>query len=279
MGKIKIHVLHTGKVCVDPALPFKSTSKNPIAYTGIFRNPRNRLWLPVSAYLIQHPKGLILFDTGWHREVSPKGVYSRTSQIKHMYFRHYLLNQAKLPKGEAIDEQLGNMGIKTSDLDYVILSHLHTDHVSGLKQVKDAKRIMVSEIEWKDTKKYPIRYAKRMWDGVNIETFKFQDSQYGPVGKSYDLFGDGSIILVNIPGHTNGLAAMMILRDDKYVLLFSDGGYAEKSWKEMIAPGTALKPEQAMKSIKWIKIMSSKQECIESLANHDPNVIPHVISL
>lgn len=89
MENIKIHVLQTGTVCVDLALPFKSESKKTIAYTGIGRNQKNRLWLPVSAYLIEHPKGLILFDTGGHREVSPSGEYNRRVQIKHMCFRHY----------------------------------------------------------------------------------------------------------------------------------------------------------------------------------------------
>lgn len=279
MENIKIHVLQTGTVCVDPALPFKSESKNPIAYTGICRNPKNRLWLPVSAYLVEHPNGLILFDTGWHREISPNGEYNRRAQIKHMYFRHYLLNQGKLPKGEAIDEQLAKMNIKTSDLDYVIMSHLHTDHASGLKLVKDAKKILVSKPEMDDAIKYPIRYAKRMWDGIKFDTFEFKQTGVGPVGKSYDFFGDGTIELISIPGHTNGLTAMKINNNGKYVLLFADGGYAEKSWKKMIAPGTALDKESAMNSIAWIKEMSSKKECLESLANHDPDVIPHEIIL
>ena len=279
MENIKISVIHTGTVCVDPALPFKSNSKNPIAFTGFGRNPQNRLWLPVSTYLIDHPKGLILFDTGWHREVSPDGNYNRRAQIKHMYLRHYLLNQAKLPKGKAVDEQLAQRNIKPEDIDYVILSHLHTDHASGLKQVKNAKNILVSKPEMDDAMKYPIRYTKRMWEGVNMDTFDFQSTGKGPVGLSYDLFGDGSIELINIPGHTNGLAAMKINNNGKFVLLFSDGGYAEKSWKEMIAPGTALDKDKAMKSIAWIRELSSSKECLESLANHDTNVIPHEIVL
>lgn len=77
MEKIKIHVFHCGEVGVDPAVSFRDVSKNPIAYTGIGRSNKLRIWLPVSAYLIEHPKGLILIDTGWHKEV-------RTNQRKHM---------------------------------------------------------------------------------------------------------------------------------------------------------------------------------------------------
>ena len=279
MSEIKIHVLHTGSVCVDPALPFKENTHNPIAFTGIGRNTKKRLWLPVSAYLIEHPKGLILFDTGWHREVSPVGKYDRKSQIKHMCLRHYLLNQGLLPKGEAIDEQLAAMGIRPSDIHFLLLSHMHTDHASGLKLVRDAKKILTSRPEWEDTKKYCIRYAARMWDDVPVSTFDFTDTGIGPVGMSFDLFMDGTAVLVNIPGHTNGLFAVLIRNGRKYVLLFSDGGYARKSWELLIPPGTAIDADKVMKSLHWIRKMSESADCVESLANHDPDVVPHIITI
>ncbi len=120
------------------------------------------------------------------------------------------------------------------------MSHLHTDHASGLRQFSGAKKFLVSAPELDDTKKFPIRYAASMWDGINFETFDFEETGEGLVGKSFDLFGDGSIKLINIPEHTSGLVTMKISNGDKFVLLFSDGGYAEKSWKEEIPPGTAL---------------------------------------
>ena len=128
---IKIHVFHTGTVHVSKALPFKDAKKNPnpIQLTSITPYGRkNRIWLPVSAYLIEHPQGKLLVDTGWHREISPIGQYNRRAQIKHMGMGHFLLNQGMLPKGESIVEQLSDkMSISPQDLDYVILTHLHTD--------------------------------------------------------------------------------------------------------------------------------------------------------
>ncbi len=277
---IKIHVIHTGKVYVSPALPFKDAVKNPnplqLTLLSLYGR-RNRIWLPVSAYLIEHPKGLLLFDTGWHREVSPNGEYDRIAQVKHMGVGHFLLNQAILPKGEALVEQLAAKNIFPKDIDYVIMSHLHTDHASGLRQLIGAKKFLVSAPELDDTKKFPIRYAASMWDGINFETFNFAETGAGPVGRSFDFFGDGSIELINIPGHTSGLAAMKISSGGKFVLLFSDGGYAEKSWREEIPPGTALDETQALNSLRWIAKMSSAPECVESLANHDADVIPHEI--
>ena len=60
MANIKIHVFHTGEVCVAPDLPFGGDNSNAIKASGILGKKEDRLWLPVSAYLIEHPKGKIL---------------------------------------------------------------------------------------------------------------------------------------------------------------------------------------------------------------------------
>ena len=79
---IKIHVFHTGEVCVSPHLPYGGENCNIIKASGIFGKKSKRLHLPVSSYLIEHPKGKIIVDCGWHRDMSPNGGYDNKSQIK-----------------------------------------------------------------------------------------------------------------------------------------------------------------------------------------------------
>ena len=124
-----------------------------------------------------------------------------------------------------------------------------------------------------------IRYKKKWWEGVDLQTIEWNGTE-GPARKSFDLFGDGSIKMINIPGHCDGLCAVKITREDgKYVLLFSDGGYATKSWKEMITSGVSLDKEMQRKSLQWIREQSMDANCIESLATHDTDIKPHVIEL
>ena len=68
-NSIKIHVMHTGLVRVDKGLPFHGLFRNPLAFTGILRSAKNKVTLPVSSYLIEHPNGLILVDTGWGKTI------------------------------------------------------------------------------------------------------------------------------------------------------------------------------------------------------------------
>ena len=278
---MKVHVLHTGEVRVSPYLPFGGDNCNLLKASGMTTPKEDWIWLPVSVYLIEHPKGLILVDTGWHRDMSPEGVYDKAAQIKSLGSRVlYNVNQGQIPLGEAVDEQLEAMGIKPADLDYVLLTHLDCDHANGLRAVKDAKHIIEAQEELDCARKNGfIRYKKKWWEGVDLQTIEWNGTE-GPAQKSFDLFGDGSIKMINIPGHCDGLCAVKITREDgRYVLLFSDGGYATKSWKEMITSGVSLDKEMQRKSLQWIREQSMDTNCIESLATHDTDIKPHVIEL
>ena len=60
---ITVHIFHTGSVRVAPALPFGGERCGPLKAAGLLGR-RDRLWLPVSAYLIDCPQGRVLFDCG-----------------------------------------------------------------------------------------------------------------------------------------------------------------------------------------------------------------------
>jgi glyoxylase-like metal-dependent hydrolase (beta-lactamase superfamily II) len=282
MADIKIHVFHTGEVCVAPDLPFGGDNSNAIKASGVFGDKSERIWLPVSAYLIEHPKGKFLVDTGWARDVSPNGEFDKKAQIKSLgSVLLYEVNQGRIGLGQCIDEQLFKMGIKDSDIDAVLITHLDCDHANGLKQVKGAKKFMVAADEVKFANKVAnkVRYYKGWWEGIDLTEFEWNDTE-GPVGKSYDLLGDGSIALINIPGHADGLYAVKVKNEEgKFVLLFSDGGYARKSWEEMITSGIAADKTLQKQSLAGIREQSLDPNCVESRPNHDPDIAPHTIEL
>lgn len=283
METIKIRVLHCGRVHTSPYLPFDTDNAGMLKVAGIGVPKKNWVWMPVSAYYIEHPKAKILVDTGWSRRISPEGVIDRKAQIAELGRVLYSMNQGYLPAGEAVDEQLRKLGVSSSELDYVVLTHLDCDHVCGVHQVADARHILVSEAEMRFAEKFSItnkfRFQKRWCRDVPIGLFPWSGSE-GPFRRSYDLLGDGSVQLINIPGHTEGLVAVKITNiEGKYVLIDSDGAYGSKSWEEMILPGIADNRKEQLISLQWIREMSMSENCIESLANHDAEVKPHIIEL
>ena len=254
------------------AVPFRDVSKNPIAYTGIGRSKKLRVWLPVTSYLIEHPKGNILIDTGWHTDV-------RSKPIKHLSPLLYIASKPKLPNGKAVNEQLEKLNIQTKDLDYVFLTHMDCDHASGLELVKDAKRIMISKEELEAIIKGNVRYSKRFWSGINIEGFTMEYSEYGPFNRGYDVFGDGTVVLIDTKGHTEGNVVVMVKNNNKFILITGDCGYAKDSWENLRIPGPLVNKEDMITSLKWIRNMANKKECMGVFATHDLKVKEGIIVL
>ena len=263
--KIKLTILHSGSTIVDGSTIFAPAimPKFPrLAMLGFLRKDTDKLEIPVTAYLIEHPKGKILIDTGFHKDV-------RMHPIKNLTLVHYLVNKPLQSRGQAVDEMLAELGITPEDLDYVILTHLHSDHAGGVKQFKNAKKILVNDRELAYAQKNKLEFVSSLWDNVPLETFKFNHSDIGPANESYDLFGDGTIQLVYLPGHTPGLTGILIKNNGKSLLLTSDCGYARKSWEKMILPGVMADRENTIKSLQWINKLSQQDNCIDCLATHE----------
>lgn len=270
--KIKIHVLHTGLVKVDKALPYHGLFRNPLAFTGLFRSEVNQIILPVSSYLIEHPKGLILIDTGWNKTIRQSDFQELGLQMQ--------INKGYLPAGWAVDERLQALGYESSDLDYVLMSHLHCDHASGMKLVKDAKKILVSNAEWQVANKLPLVYLPHEWAGVKVSTYDFDNGKIGPFSQSMDLFGDGSVIQIYTPGHSAGLTSTMVKGSDgKYVLLSADVGYSQQSIEKMLTPGICVNRNQAITSLGWTRELEHDPNCLQVLTNHDPKINQQIIEL
>lgn len=140
---IRIHVLHCGSMLVSKAVPYGGGVNLKNARRGVFDKVADRVELPVSAYLIEHPKGKVLIDTGWSREISPEGVYDAAAVKRQLPGYLAAFYHPWVEKGKTVAEQLAAMGIAPEDLSAVVLTHLDADHTSGLRSVKNAQRILL----------------------------------------------------------------------------------------------------------------------------------------
>ena len=278
---MKIHVLHCGYIQVSESVPYGNRIDLKNTARQLTAPDRNRITLPVCAYLIEHPKGLILVDTGWCRDISPRGVYDPEAVRKVLPPHLASLFHPYVPEGMAIHEQLAAMGIRPEKLDYVMLTHLDPDHVAGLKHVSKAKRIILPEDEyfWSCRTVYKTRQPWSLWHDQPIERLYYRGSPLGPNRWAIDLFGDESIQLVNVPGHTDGQAAIIVRSGGRFVLLAADAAYSPRNWQEMITPGFGFAREWQLKSLKWIAEMAADPGCVAVLCSHDSAIAPTLITI
>ena len=172
---MRVHIFHTGKVTVDRAIPYHES--NPLAVTGLFRGKDKKLTLPVSCYLIEHPKGKILIDTGW----DTKYAHERP----HRFFG--LLDSISTPligETDGVDSKLQVLQIRPQKIDCVYFSHMDFDHTSGIPLVEGAKRFSTAREELSDANRYFFRYVKASWQSVNIEPFEYENNGVGRCAKA-----------------------------------------------------------------------------------------------
>ena len=156
--------------------------------------------LPVICTLLRHAQGNVLFDTGCHPDV-PENPASRWHGMEKFMI-------PIMPKGENVLSGLSGIGVEADDIDVVICSHLHPDHCGCNAFFKRATVIVqardVAAARAPDAEKFG--FLSVDWD-VGLPLDEIEGGR--------DLFGDGRIVLIPLPGHTPGsMGALIALERD-----------------------------------------------------------------
>lgn len=177
--------------------------------------------LPVNAFLVEHPAGVCLFDAGQSARAAQPGYFPRW----HPFFR---LARFELAEADEVAARLEASGLRPQRVRWVVLSHLHTDHVGGLEALRDAE-VVVSRVEWeraRGTRGKLRGYLPQYWPtGLEPTLLDLNNGGFGPFPASHDLAGDGSLIVVATPGHTPGHVSLVVRRPGESVLLGGDLGH------------------------------------------------------
>ena len=278
---MKIHVLHCGYIRIAEELLDNGGNFSTDIAKAMLTPDRDRVTLPVSAYLIEHRSGLYLVDTGWSRDISPNGNYDFKAACSVLPKHLAALYHPFVPQGMTAREQLDARGIRPEDIKAVLITHLDADHVAGLRSMSNAQRIIIPEDEayWSVRTKYRMRQVRELWETVRYERLFYRGQLLGPMNKTIDITGDGSIMMVNMPGHTDGHTGVMVSEEGKRVLIAADAAISSDNWKMMRPAGLAIDKELQKKTLRWIKTVSSDPDCVSVLCSHDPHLQPQTITV
>src|SRR5262245_2031769 len=176
--------------------------------------------VPCPAFLIRHPSaGAILVDTGLHPSIATDG---------HENFGRLATRFGKpsLDAGADVPAQLRKRGLEPSELPVVVMTHMHIDHTSAISEFPDSTFVL-SETEWEAAASGPRPalngYRRPHFDyAFDYRTVDFDRGgidSYATFGRSFDLFGDGSIRLAYTPGHSPGhISVVCRLKERDFVI-------------------------------------------------------------
>jgi N-acyl homoserine lactone hydrolase len=182
-------------------------------------------WTPAAFFLIRHPKGDVLVDTGIDdREIAaPGSVWGKLAG----YF-----GLKKSPES-SIESQLASAGVKVDDIKYVILTHLHLDHAGNISKFPKATLIIQNE-ELKQA-----WWPDKGFEGAYLED-DIKDTKRFNVMRldgNLDLFGDHRIELIRVSGHTPGSQIVVAhLGKTGAVLFTGDAVYTRQNLEKNVLP-------------------------------------------
>jgi glyoxylase-like metal-dependent hydrolase (beta-lactamase superfamily II) len=140
-------------------------------------------------YLVVHPKGTLMWDVGLVPDSQVNGTRQGTSSV-----------------AKTLKSQLAEIGYSAADINYLALSHLHSDHTANANDFAGSTWL-VHQTE-RDAMFAPAQPAGRGGRGgpVAPATYsKLKDSKTTILTeKDYDVFGDGTVVIQYAPGHTPG---------------------------------------------------------------------------
>ena len=201
-----------------------------VARRGAGRRP---VRFPALVAVVRHPGGVVLVDTGY----APRVVDALSRGLDRVYGR--LLPVSVTPE-EAAVAQLAQRGIRAEDVTHVVLTHLHADHVAGLRDFPRAsvvvRRAAVEQaVRIRGVARLrrglvpsllPDDLADRVLDPATLPPASPSDAAaLAPLDGARDLLGDGAVLVVPLPGHAAGHLGVRVRAPGVDVLLVGDAAW------------------------------------------------------
>jgi len=251
---MNITAIQTGVVRVKPLFIKGSVGVGGmLPFLVKLHSEREFIDIPIYAWAIEHAEGVIIVDTG-DSSASVSDFVTATRYV--------------IAPEEEIGPQLAARGIKQTDIAKVVLTHIHGDHVRGLKHFQNAP-IYLRDAEYTDARTLLNRAITPLPAGLSPTLFSLLPEPLGPFAQSYPLTRDGTVIAVPTPGHTPGHISVVVRDGDLSYFLSGDITYTEAALLDQALQGPTRAPKQQVETLrKTLDFVQSSPTIY--LPSHDP---------
>ena len=267
---VELDVMVVGQVPTPYAYVFRPENGNRLTRLAAVFDPRGDVvQSPCLAYVLRHPSaGAILIDTGLHPGASDNLLRDFGLPIA-LVFRN--LEPAEVP----YEDQLRGLGAEASEVERVIMTHLHVDHTSGMRLLPQAKFVCTCEVGGCNGRAAGgngyVSHHLPPRPRMELVEFERVGEPHGPFAKTIDLLGDGSIRLISTPGHTAGHMSVLVrVPGGHEVLVVGDAVYTLRSIREEILPLLTVNDADYLRSLRELKAFSEQEPEATLVPSHDP---------
>ncbi|NWE77803.1 N-acyl homoserine lactonase family protein [Pseudomonas yamanorum] len=264
---IKLTSIQTGTVSIRPHHHCGTEGRGPIQRKIDMLMDKD--WvedLPIYSYLIEHPEGNFLIDTGDSADHAHKDYLPSW----HPFFRHSVV--VKVAPGEEVGDQLRARGLDPArDIKAVILTHMHHDHAGGLNHFPHTQ-IIVSKENFLLANSFigkifgclPQHFPR--WLAPTL--IEFKNEAFGPFQQSYPLTKDKRILLVPTPGHMRGHMSVIVRTSDVTYFMAGDSTYDQNLLLEELVDGVTYDVDLSKRTLRQIMALGEMEPTV-LLPAHD----------
>ncbi|MEB2284369.1 MAG: hypothetical protein B6D46_13935 [Polyangiaceae bacterium UTPRO1] len=212
------------------------------------------LRVPVPVFVIDHPRGLVLFDSGLHRQLQDDPA-ARLGATAALFTTHF-------DPGDDVAARLAAAGFDIGGVRWLVNSHLHFDHAGGNVAVANAT-VVVQRREW-----------QAAHDDASIAANGYVPADFDTgqprleVDGEHDLFGDGRVVCLPTYGHTPGHQSLLVRLDSGDTVLAADACYLRETLDELKLPSFAHDAGAMLSSLQRLRALAAVGTRI--VYGHDP---------
>ncbi len=202
----------------------------PFPITGLIptvpKEKQRDVTVPVSMFVIDHPKGLVVFDTGNNVAVSDGADNCK----KHWSAGFCDFLKPSQTRADVIDSQLKKIGSSVDKVKVVVTSHVHLDHGGNIALFPNAIHVVQRKELYQGW--WPEKFQGRDPKGAFVlaDLMGTRDFNFLELDGDYDLFGDGTVVVLSTPGHTLGHQSLKIkLASGRSIIMSQDAIWMQEN--------------------------------------------------
>ena len=232
-SNVRLYVFDCGLIGTDDISMFNLSAEE---------TPVRELFVP--CYLIEHPQGRLVWDAGLPIDMADKGRIEEENGVYMIYERGF-------------DSQLMDLGLTPADIDLVAFSHMHYDHVGAANLFTESK-LLIQDTEYQASFTEPnnVFFQPELYMGI-------ADNERLILSGDHDVFADGTVTIIDAPGHTPGHQVLLLRLENLGPLVLSGDLYhfAESRVLKR-APHFNVDADQSYESMDKVEALIKKEGAI-----------------
>jgi glyoxylase-like metal-dependent hydrolase (beta-lactamase superfamily II) len=215
----------------------------------------SKVEIPWFFYLVRHPDGNVLFDTGSHPSLVTDAATRLGDPVDDL--------EVTMREGDEVTSQLATVDLDPADIEHVALSHLHYDHAGGIECFPGSQ--LYAQRRELEFAHWPPVYQRWLYIREDFDGRR----DWNELDGDFDLFGDGRVVLFPTPGHTAGHQSLLVRLDDSRALvLVADAAYLPRNIELNRLPAIVWNPDAMVASWQRIRELQRRFNA-ELIFTHD----------